>query len=307
VTATRRIVLRAAAKLNLGLEIIGRRPDGYHDLLTIFQAVEPEDTLTIALAPAGEDRFTVSDSRFDGPDNLAWRALAMLRTRYNVGSGIGIEARLDKMIPAAAGMGGASSDAASALLACRELLDLPASDDELAALGGTLGSDVPFFFRGGTALAAGTGDVLTPLPSPRCWFVIVSPFIEIGRKTATLYAALRPEDFSDGSAVREQAMRIGQGNPLDPTLLVNAFSRPLLSLRADLSGIRDEIIRAGGVPALSGAGPTHYAVFEDREEAYKVAARVRERIGSSAAVFVSAPLPPRDVVGQEGASTDRPH
>lgn len=292
-SAGRSIALDAPAKLNLGLEIIGKRADGYHDLATIFQAVEPVDRLD--LAPSGDLSLAVSDPALAGPGNLAHRALGLLRERYGVKEGAA--ARLDKAIPAAAGMGGASSDAAAALLGGRDLWRLPASDDDLAELGATLGSDVPFFIRGGTAFASGRGEVLTPLPAVKAWFVIVSPPIHIERKTPTLYGALRPGDFSDGSAVREQAARIARGETLDPALLVNAFTRPLLALRPELGELRDAMARAGAPPCLSGAGPTHYAVFGDPGAAEVAATRIRTAIGPAAMIRISPALPPRTTGG----------
>jgi 4-diphosphocytidyl-2-C-methyl-D-erythritol kinase len=298
------IVISTPAKLNLGLEIIGKRADGYHDLETIFQAVEPMDRLSLARAADGMERLIVSDPLPGGPDNLAWRALGLLRAEFGATGTVPVEARLEKAIPAAAGMGGASSDAAAALLAGREFWDLPARHEELARIAAALGSDVPFFLRSGTAHATGRGEVLVPLPAPPAWFVIVSPDIPIERKTATLYGALRPEDFSNGAAVREQARRISSGLPIDPALLVNAFTRPLVAIRPDVTDVRDAITRAGGQPALSGAGPTHFAVFRDPEEARMVAFRLRDRLGPKVPVFVSPALPPRGEMGPDSASTD---
>ena len=288
-----RVEVAAPAKLNLGLEVVGRRPDGFHDLVTIFQAVSLADRLT--LAPAPEIRLLCEDSALRGPDNLALRALVRLREQMGTASGATLH--LDKHIPVAAGLGGASSDAAAALLAARRLWGAPASEENLAELAAELGSDVPFFLRGGTALATGRGERLEPLPTPAgIWFVVVSPAVVVPRKTATLYAALTRDDFSDGARVKQQAARLRAGLPLAPDLLVNAFARPLSELRPELAELPN-LMRAAGAPAvaLSGAGPSHYALLDDADAARDVADRLAARLGARAALAVVTPLaePPR--------------
>ena len=284
-----RVRIVAPAKLNLGLEVIGRRPDGFHDLVTIFQAVSLVDWLT--LAPAPDLRLFCADPALLSPDNLALRALARLRERTGTASGASLH--LDKHIPVAAGLGGASSDAAAALLAARRLWGAPASDQNLAELAAELGSDLPFFLRGGTALATGRGERLEPLPTPAgIWFVIVSPAVVVPRKTATLYAALTRDDFSDGARVKQQAARLRAGLPLAPDLLVNAFASPLSELRPELAELPN-LMRAAGAPAvaLSGAGPSHYAVLDDPDAARDLAARLVGRLGPRAGIAVVTPWP----------------
>lgn len=278
-----RIAVRTPAKLNLGLEIVGRRADGFHDVVTILQALTIYDHLI--LASDDDLRIHVSDPALATTDNLVLTALRSLRERSGVAAGADID--IDKGIPVAAGLGGASSDAAAALLAGRRLWDVSVSEEALAELAAGIGSDVPFFLQGGTALATGRGEQLEALPSPiPGWFVVVSPRVAIPRKTATLYAALRREDFSNGDRVRDQADRLRAGRPLDPALLVNPFVRPLVALRPELSRVADEMRRAGApVVALSGAGPSHYAVVHDAEAASTLAHDVRRRLGETAVVF----------------------
>ncbi len=282
-----RVSIEAPAKLNLGLEILDRRPDGYHDLVTILQAIDLVDELT--LAPAQDVRIVCDDPSLAGSDNLALAALTRLRA--HLGSCDGVDLRLRKGIPVAAGLGGASSDAAAALLAARHLWHAPISDADLATIAAALGSDVPFFLRGGTALATGRGDRLEslPIPIPVC-FVVVSPALVLPRKTAGLYAALRPTDFTSGEAVRAQADRLRGGVAPDPGLLENAFTRPLYALRPELAEL-PAVMRAAGAPnvALSGAGPTHYALMTDREAANRAATAIAARLGPTARVTVAAP------------------
>ena len=278
-----RVTIRTPAKLNLGLEVVGIRPDGYHDVVTILQAVSISDDLT--LMSGGELRVSISEPALAIEDNLALTGLQRLRERIGVEAGAAVE--IDKGIPVAAGLGGASSDAAAALLAARRLWNASVPDETLAELAGGLGSDVPFFLSGGTVLATGRGERLEALPSPaRAWFVVVSPRVAIPRKTATLYAALRREDFSGGDRVRAQAERLRAGEPLDPSLFANAFVRPLYALKPELSRVADAMRRAGApVVALSGAGPSHYAVVPDPATASTLARDVRRLLGETAIVF----------------------
>ena len=278
------VEVAAPAKINLGLEILGCRDDGYHEIATILQAIDLVDE--VRLHPGDRIRTL---HRFPGiPDeeNLAIRALLMLRDRFGSHQSAVLELR--KAIPAAAGLGGASADAAAALLAARDFWGLEVGDAELAVLARELGSDVPFFLRGGTALASGRGDNLDPLPSPGLSVIVVTPHVAIARKTATLYAALRPSDFSDGSRVAAQADRLRAGLRPDPALLTNSFERPLYALRPELADLV-ATMRACGAPhvALSGAGPSHFALFPDPAEAGSVATRLQAALEDKALVIAT--------------------
>ncbi|HEY8597724.1 MAG TPA: 4-(cytidine 5'-diphospho)-2-C-methyl-D-erythritol kinase [Thermomicrobiales bacterium] len=270
---------RAPAKLNLGLEIIGRRPDGYHELVTIFQTIALYDEITVATAAPGELTLT-ADPTLGGENNLILRAARALAAR--TGCADGATLALDKGIPVAAGLGGGSSDAATTLRALRDHWDLPTTDAELAALATRLGADVPFFLRGGTALASGIGEALIALPPLRpCWFVTLTPTIALpADKTRRLYAALTPRDFGDGARTLAQAERLRQGLPLDPTLLVNSFATPLERLFPALADWRERLIRAGAPFVLpSGSGPTLYTMVESAG----VALAIQETMGIGAA------------------------
>jgi 4-diphosphocytidyl-2-C-methyl-D-erythritol kinase len=287
----RQIVIDAPAKLNLGLEVIGRRDDGFHEIATIFLTIDLYDRLT--LSPSADLELRCDDDSLAGEDNLALRALRLLRDETNHPGGARID--LCKRIPAAAGLGGASSDAAAALLGGRELWQRDVSDVRLHDLAARLGSDVPFFLRGGCALGRGRGDLLEPLPAPaHCWFVVVVPDARIPAKTASLYARLSAEDFSDGSRIAAQARRLRSGLVPDTTLLGNAFARPLYAMVPELAALPDILrgVRAESV-AISGAGPAHYAVVTDEAQAEGVATRLRDRLGDRAQVFVARPAPPR--------------
>jgi 4-diphosphocytidyl-2-C-methyl-D-erythritol kinase len=287
----RQIVIDAPAKLNLGLEVIGRRDDGFHEIATIFLTIDFYDRLTLSLSADLE--LSCGDDALAGEDNLALRALRLLRDQTNHPGGARIDLR--KRIPAAAGLGGASSDAAATLLGGRELWQMDVSDGRLHDLAARLGSDVPFFLRGGCAIGRGRGDLLEPLPLPAdLVFIVVVPDVRILAKTASLYARLSPEDFSDGSLIAAQAARIRSGLAPDMTMLANAFARPLYATVPELAALPDIMRDAGAASvAISGAGPAHYTVSSDAAQAERVAARLRERLGARAQVIVARPAPAR--------------
>jgi 4-diphosphocytidyl-2-C-methyl-D-erythritol kinase len=252
--------LRAPAKINLGLEITGKRADGYHEIVTILQTINLCDE--IVLTPA--ERFTYTpDPRIQPHDDLILRTLGLVRARLDVS--LQANLRLEKQIPLAAGLGGGSSDAGTLLAAIGRLAGIPAT--ELYPVAAELGSDVPFFLRGGTAIATGTGTDLERLswPSAPLSFVLVVPDVEILNKTATLYSRLTAGDFSDGSATRLIAKQLRQGNSLDPALFRNAFARALYTY-APILEARDALKMAGATVVLpSGAGPSLIGMFPNQE------------------------------------------
>jgi 4-diphosphocytidyl-2-C-methyl-D-erythritol kinase len=286
-----RVEIEAPAKLNLGLEVIGRREDGYHDLATLFVTIDLADRLMVT----ADDDLTlcVEDPRLAGGENLVLRALRSLRE--STGHPGGASVSLQKRIPVAAGLGGGSSDAAATLLAARDLWNLRLPPASLASIASEIGSDVPFFLRGGCALGRERGDLLEQIPLPeRVWFVLVTPTVSVPRKTARLYAMLGPNDLSDGSRVMAQAALLRARRPLDLELLGNAFARPLSMLCPELATLPD-MMRDGGAPvvAISGAGPTHYTVVDSAEEAEGIAGRLRASLRGRAHVYVAAPVPAR--------------
>ncbi len=172
------------------------------------------------------------------------RALKALNAKTPFPGSVQIDLR--KKIPAAAGLGGASSDAAATLLAARELWQLSVTDESLHRIAAGLGSDVPFFLHGGCALGGGRGEILESLPVPEdLWFVLVVPKMVLPNKTASLYARLGEEDFSNGERVATQAGRIAARLPLDSALLGNVFARPLYSLAPHLARLPGVMRDAG--------------------------------------------------------------
>ena len=261
--------LRAHAKVNLALEVLGRRPDGFHELATVLQTVDLHDRLTLEPAPA----LSLSCSRPDleGEGNLALRAGRLLREAYGVHEGARI--RLEKGIPVASGLGGGSADGAGALVGLARLWGLGLDRQALHPLAERLGSDVPFFLYGGTALAEGRGERITPLPPAHpLWFVVVVPPIPVPPdKTARVFARVRPSHYSDGSRVRELVACLRAGRLPTPDLLHNALEGPAQSAFPALEEYRRALLRAGASAVhLSGAGPALFSLVSGPEEGWEV-------------------------------------
>ena len=287
------------AKLNLGLAIVGRRDDGFHELVTIMQAITLCDRLTLSgnreagpvaqvalSAVTSANGVAIDDPGLQAGENLAVRAVeATLGALRGEGT---YRLALVKGIPAASGMGGASADAAAAILATERIAGTGLPNEERLRLAAALGSDVPFFLTGGTALVTGRGEHIVELPAAgRTSLIVVFPRLRtpIPRKTARLFAALLREDFDDGDAVRHQALRLTAGLALDPDLLRNGFSRALAGLAPELATLRQTIETiTGRTVALSGAGPTHYVVEPDPDRADRSVARLRSALGNSTLV-----------------------
>lgn len=285
--------VQAPAKINLGLEIIGKRADGYHEIRTVMAMIDLADTLTVSIT--GDDPSITIHGVPGVPtgDNLIAKAIEA----FSNASGIraGYEVTVEKQIPSPGGLGGASSDAAATLRALNALHGCPISHAELLRLAAVLGSDVPFFLGTPVALASGTGTDLSPLPAIEGWVVLVVPALELAAKTPTLYGSLRPGDFSDGSMTWRAADAIRSGNLPQPEMLANTFSRALYSLAPELGDI-ERTMREAGAPhvALSGAGPAHYALVGSELESREIKARLR------------AALPPQTLVEASRLLTEQP-
>ncbi|MDA8218288.1 MAG: 4-(cytidine 5'-diphospho)-2-C-methyl-D-erythritol kinase [Dehalococcoidales bacterium] len=252
----------AYAKVNLALAVIGRRPDGYHEVATVMQAIDLHDT--VAVSPADDLLLSCSDHSLAGANNLARQAAALLRQRAGVAHGAAIT--LEKRIPVAAGLGGGSSDAAATLLALNELWELGLTMVELDEIAATLGSDVAFFLRGGTALATGRGERIEALPPfPPRWVVLLQPACEVDRKTATLYGRLRAADYDPAGAPLALAEALRAGRVPDESLLTNTFEKVAEGVFAGMRTVREAMQAAAGGRRvhLAGAGPTLFVLFDE--------------------------------------------
>jgi 4-diphosphocytidyl-2-C-methyl-D-erythritol kinase len=272
------ITLKAPAKVNYLLDVIRRRPDGYHDLRMVMQRVDLCDEIRISLTDTPGITVTCGKNGVpDGPGNIAWKAANALLEL--AGGTQGAEISITKNIPVAAGLGGGSSDAASVLMGMNELLGLGLSGGRLMEIGVKLGADVPFFIFRKTALAEGIGEALTAMPSmPAAWVLLVNPGVHVS--TAWVYNNLKLTNR-------------GQLNRLPASYgtleeVCSIFSNDLESVTIPsfpvIAQIKEAMLRQGALASMmSGSGPTVFGLFRDRETAQKAQSALSEGTGWFAA------------------------
>lgn len=266
------LTLKAYAKVNLVLEVMGRRGDGYHEVAGIMQAVALHDILTFEAAD--DTVFSCSAPGLQTGDNLVWRAVRALRGA--TGETAGARITLEKKIPPAAGLGGGSSDAAAVLKGLNSLWGLGLSAEKLAGIAAGIGSDVPFFIYGGTCLAQGRGERITLLPDiQRAWFVLLKPDVAVPvNKTAALYGMLRPVHYSGGGLASGAAGRLKKGET-GISVLYNTFDKVAAAAYDGLECYREAFAAAGaGDIHLAGSGPMLFNMFGSREDALAVQAKL---------------------------------
>lgn len=268
------VVVWAPAKVNLYLEVLGKRPDGYHEIATLMVAIRLFDTLVFRDGPAGEVRLECTRPELStGPDNLVVQAARLLREHSGCGRGARI--RLVKRIPLAAGLAGGSSDAAAALAGLNQLWGLGLSRDVLAELGGQLGSDVPFFFGGPAAWCTGRGEhVVTLELGTTLNFVLLCP--PYGLSTAAVYGQVEvPEKPETGEEAR-RAVAVGEVAEIGRAMH-NRLQPAAERLCPELARYRERLARcrpSGGV-LMSGSGSTVFALCQNRLEAHRIARELK--------------------------------
>jgi 4-diphosphocytidyl-2-C-methyl-D-erythritol kinase len=268
----RSVRLPAFAKINLCLHVMGKRPDGYHELRTIFQAISLHDTVAISIDPGGSGQLSLSCNDVAlplGPDNLVWRAIEAIGP--DIGFRGSISMRLEKRIPVARGLGGGSSDAAATLIGMMRLTKSQVPLPRLMEIAASLGADVPFFLFGGRALAVSRGDEIYPLPNvPKRTILVVSPR-DIGVSTkdayqwisAELTKTARPSKIWGFCALCWSR----QGGSLS-----NDFEGPVFSRYPRLGEIRDALLERGAADAaLAGSGSAVFGVFRNPAQARRTA------------------------------------
>jgi 4-diphosphocytidyl-2-C-methyl-D-erythritol kinase len=266
----RSVRLRAFAKVNLCLHVVGKRPDGYHELRTIFQAISLHDTLELTLTSQRKITFETTDPHLPtGSENLVWRAIDAMRSELDVTGGI--HAHLEKRIPVARGLGGGSSDAARALIGMLRVTKKKLPLERLIEIAAGLGADVPFFLFGGRALGVGRGDEIYPLPEgPKRSILVVSPH-DIGVSTKDAYQWLSAELTNEGLTHKIHGFcalcwsRQGAG-------VSNDFEGPVFRRHPRLGEIRAGLLKRGAADAaLAGSGSAVFGVFRNPAQARRAA------------------------------------
>ena len=264
----RTMTLEAPAKINLTLDILGRRADGYHDMRMVMQAVSLGDTVTVT--EAGDGFSLLAEGIALPADKITLEQQAAESFfRYLGRSMPGLEVRLTKHVPAYAGLGGGSADAAAVLRCLRAFYapDLPQRD--LERIGLAVGSDVPFCLRGGTCLAEGRGEVLTDLPSlPDCIIVLCKP--NFGLPTPELFQRVDGANLGDRPDTAAMAAAMARGDlPAIAACLGNVFERVLTEEEGvDIQAIKAALLSHGALgTAMSGSGPTVFGLFDDSAKA----------------------------------------
>ena len=260
------ITAQAYAKINVTFEVLSRRKDGYHDVATVLQEIDLKDTLEFELAPSLS--IECEDIALRSSDNLALKAARVLRQEAAYKGGAKITLR--KGIPIEAGLGGGSADAAATLIALNKLWKLKLSTESLAELAASLGSDVPYFIRGGTALAEGRGERVTPLsPLPKSWVVLLKPSVPIPEpKTKMMYDALSPSHYTTGRYTKRAVSAIERGAVSDGFPLYNTFDVVAFEMYEGMEWYWKQFLAAGAPEVhLAGAGPTLFTLLSGRKQA----------------------------------------
>jgi 4-diphosphocytidyl-2-C-methyl-D-erythritol kinase len=285
------LTIEVRAKVNLYLRVVGRREDGYHEVETVLQSIGLADGLTFA--PAEGLRLECDQPGIPtGVDNLVWKAAAALRERCGLPPERGAAITIRKRIPAGAGLGGGSADAAAALVGLARLWELAPGPGELYAVASELGSDVPFFLAGGAALARGRGEQLQPLPNfPAIWLVVAKPPFQVS--TPWAYHAWRPEADS-GPALQGflAAMATGSAAAI-AACLRNDLEPGVDTAHPEIAALRGRLLDLGALGArMTGSGSAVFAVTGDEAEARRIATGVDPAAAECFVVRTLGPSPP---------------
>lgn len=262
-----RITLKAYAKINLGLDVVRRLENGYHEVRMVMQNIDLYDKVNIYRNRTGEIKVNTNLGFLPtGPDNLVYKAAALLKDEFNIKDGVTLD--LYKFIPVAAGMAGGSTDAAAVLKGMNKMFDLGLSEQELMVRGAKLGADIPYCIMGGTALAEGIGEVLTKLPNcPDCYVVIGKPPISVSTKY--VYEHLVLDENTVHPDIDGIVDSINNGNIYGVAdRLSNVLESVTETAYPIIGKIKSRMIEMGALNAImSGSGPTVFGLFDDLEKA----------------------------------------
>ena len=260
------ITLPAFAKINWSLRVLGKRDDGYHEIDTVLQTVSLHDTITFEETNDHGIRLWCDDrSLLVDETNLVWRAAAALRERYSITRGVKIG--LVKRIPAEAGLGGGSADAAATLIGLTHWWEIETSADDLGQIAESLGSDVPFFLHGGTARATGRGNMIEPLDeSPLKHLLVIKP--NAGISTAKAYSTLNRAALtsSDSKPILFRSQASESSASIDLNALPNDFEPVVFQLEPEIERAKVALLKSGAPAAmLSGSGSAVFGIFENQD------------------------------------------
>ena len=271
-----RLELKALGKINLGLDVLGRRENGYHDVRMVMQTVYLYDRIIMKKSKTPGIRLETNLYYLPvNENNLAYQAAQMLMDEFHIEEGVSIQ--LDKHIPVAAGMAGGSSNAAAVLFGMNRLFSLGLSQKELMERGVKLGADVPYCIMRGTVLAEGIGEILTPLsPMPKCYVLIAKPAISVSTKM--VYEKLDSHEIEDHPDIDGILAGLKAG---DLKKVAGSMGNVLERVTVDAYPVIDQIkkmmIKEGALNAMmSGSGPTVFGIFEEKATARKAADAIRD-------------------------------
>ncbi|MEX3620403.1 4-(cytidine 5'-diphospho)-2-C-methyl-D-erythritol kinase [Paenibacillus glucanolyticus] len=265
-----KIYEKAPAKINLMLDVLHKRPDGFHEVEMVMTMIDLADRLE--MSEQKRDTIIITSQAGYIPldeKNLAFQAARLIKERYDVKKGVHIH--LDKKIPVAAGLAGGSSDAAATLRGLNRLWELNIPQQELLALGAELGSDVPFCVTGGTALATGRGEVLTPIPNPpQCWVIVAKPPINVS--TAEVYGRLRSEQIQHHPSAERMVEALTKGSfQLMCQSLGNVLEEVTLKMHPEVQQLKEGMLKLGADGALmSGSGPTVFGLVSKESKVARI-------------------------------------
>ncbi len=258
---------KGAAKINLAIDVLRKRQDGYHEVTMIMQTVALYDTITVKTTK-DEVKLTTNSSLIPADKtNIVYKAADYLKTKYSVKGGALIH--IEKNIPIAAGLAGGSTDAATALKLLNKVWDLRLTKNELLDAGKRLGADVPFCINGGTALAEGLGEKLTMLSSmPECYILLAKP--EASLSTKLVYESLKLDEISVRPDIKEMIDAVQKKDIYKISQnLCNVLESVSLRLLPEIREIKQKLLDNGALGSLmSGSGPTVFGIFEDKSTAY---------------------------------------
>lgn len=263
------IIEKAPAKINLGLDALYKRQDGYHELEMIMASVDLSDRLTFETLPKDEI-IIETDSSFLPVDrrNHVYQAAELMKSTFGLTQGVKI--RIEKRIPVAAGLAGGSSDCAAALRGLNKLWNLGLSMEELVALGSEIGSDVPYCVHGGTAFVTGRGEKIEYLPPmPQCWVVLVKPRMSVS--TSTIFSSLSFNSIEHPDIVGLKQAVVANDYKLMTEKVGNALEGVTIKRHPVIQQIKDRMTKYGADAALmSGSGPTVFALCEKKTRAQRI-------------------------------------